>query len=122
MTTDEAIGKRVMERRLYLFRSTKKSFSQSFVADQLGMTGANLSRKESGETPFTAVELSKLADLFDCPIGYFYDQDFDHADEGVATQYLNNITPEDRADILEFMRIKSERHRRRETTHGHKAG
>lgn len=51
---------------------SRAGISQATVAGELGLSQSALSRRLSGNTPFTAAELCGLADLIDVPVAALF--------------------------------------------------
>lgn len=67
MTEAELIGRRIREAR------ERRDISQQKVADALGIPRTAVTNIESGTRIVSSLELTKLADLFNLPIGAFFD-------------------------------------------------
>ena len=65
---DVLVGRRARERR------TLEGMSQSAVAAKLGLTFQQLQKYERGHNRISASRLYELAQLFDVPVAYFYDE------------------------------------------------
>jgi transcriptional regulator with XRE-family HTH domain len=57
--------------KVRFFREAKK-MSQEFVSTILDIEQSQYSRRESGQIPFSIVELEKLSDVFDVEISEFF--------------------------------------------------
>ena len=65
---DVLVGRRARERR------TLEGMSQSAVAAKLGLTFQQLQKYERGHNRISASRLYELAQLFDVPVAYFYEE------------------------------------------------
>jgi|SRR5579871_4639847 len=115
--TDEKkkIASRVRQRRLELWAANPQ-YTQEWVAGRLGVTGATYSRWESGKFSITAECLSRLADVLDIDVVYFYGRDpFRLADGSsivreTSVRYgYDTLDPEDKAEVDEFIRFKAQK-------------
>jgi len=65
---DVFVGRRARERR------TLEGMSQTAVAEKLGLTFQQLQKYERGHNRISASRLYELAQIFDVPVSYFYEE------------------------------------------------
>lgn len=61
-------------RKVKLIREYK-NLSQEFVAHELGMSQSQYSRRETGEVPFSVVEIERLAIAFELEVSQLYNKE-----------------------------------------------
>ncbi len=77
---DVLVGRRARERR------TLEGMSQTAVAEKLGLTFQQLQKYERGHNRISASRLYELAQIFDVPVSYFYEEM--EADKGAPDESL----------------------------------
>jgi len=65
---DVLVGRRARERR------TLEGMSQTAVAEKLGLTFQQLQKYERGHNRISASRLYELAEIFDVPVAYFFEE------------------------------------------------
>jgi transcriptional regulator with XRE-family HTH domain len=93
------LGERLRDAREYL------GFSQEEVASYLGVPRSALSMMETGQRKVDALELSRLASLYQRPIGHFAGE-AEEATVGAEFDYLarkvSELSPDDRRELGRF--------------------
>jgi transcriptional regulator with XRE-family HTH domain len=94
------LGERLREAREYL------GFSQEEVATFLGVSRSALSNIESGQRKVDALELKKLAGLYERPVSYFTRDEIEDSSFGEDIAHLarkaSKLSAEDRAELGRF--------------------
>lgn len=107
-----ALGARIREEREY------RGFSQEEVADHLGIARSAISLIETGSRGVEALELKKLAQLFECTVGYLLadDNEMDVKDETVTAvaRAAKELSKQDREEIMRFAQFLQAKKRRRQ--------
>ena len=91
---DVMVGRRARERR------TLEGMSQSAVAEKLGLTFQQMQKYEKGVNRISASRLYELAQLFDVPVGYF----FEEIDAGKKKKGKEPDEPLTKRETLELVR------------------
>jgi transcriptional regulator with XRE-family HTH domain len=95
----KALGERLREAREYL------GFSQDQVATFLGVPRSALSLMESGRRKVDALELKKLAGLYERSVGYLTGEEEDvliGADVKHLARKVSDLSPDDREELARF--------------------
>ncbi len=96
----KALGERLREARMYL------GFSQDQVATYLGVSRSALSQIESGRRKVDALELKKLAGLYNRPVGHFTGEATAEFSFGTDIKHLarkvSELSPDDREELARF--------------------
>ena len=96
----KALGQRLREAREYL------GFSQDEVATFLGVPRSALSLMETGRRRVDALELKKLAGLYQRPVGYFTGEEVADVSLGAEWKHLarkvSELPPDDREELARF--------------------
>jgi transcriptional regulator with XRE-family HTH domain len=94
------LGERLRTSREYL------GFSQDQAATFMGISRSALSLIETGQRKVDALELKKLARLYERPVGYFTDEEFQDASYGADVNHLarkvSELSPDDREELGRF--------------------
>lgn len=80
-----------------------RRFTQEYVAERIGMTGANLSRIESGEIPYTQDTIEALADLLNVEVATILTRHPE--DPHPIWEIWDRTTPNQREQILEHAQV-----------------
>ncbi len=78
---EETLAEKIREAR------QSQGISQQQVADAIGVSRPAISQIESGKRSVSTLELSKLANLFNCPIDYFFKTSSAHNDDVMTVLY-----------------------------------
>lgn len=96
----KALGERLREARVYL------GFSQDQVATFLGVSRSALSQIESGRRKVDALELKKLAGLYNRPVGHFTGEETAEFSFGSDIKHLarkvSELSHDDREELARF--------------------
>jgi len=101
-----ALGQRLKNARDY------RGFSQEDVATCLGIPRSAVSLIEGGERRIDAIELSKIAKLFDCSIDELTadpQPDVDSASIEMVARLAAKLSDEDRAEVVRFAQFLTAR-------------
>lgn len=101
-----ALGQRLKNAREY------RGFSQEDVAACLSIPRSAVSLIESGDRKIDALELSKIAKLFDCSIDELTDepqQNVNAASIEMVARLAAKLSEEDRAEVLRFAQFLTAR-------------
>jgi transcriptional regulator with XRE-family HTH domain len=98
MLNFELIGKRFNELR------NKSGFTQSQIAEYLGVDQSYISKCEKNERQFSVDVLEKAAELFGCTMDYFVDESYEFAQMPIALR-AKSITTEDLNTIAAMNKI-----------------
>ncbi|NGY05612.1 helix-turn-helix domain-containing protein [Solimonas terrae] len=103
MSTNEqservTLGQRIKETRDYL------GFSQDEVGEVLGISRSAVSLMESGQRKTDALELQRLAKLFERPISFFTGEDLAMESRNVAilARMAGKLEPSDLEELRKF--------------------
>jgi|AGTN01.3.fsa_nt_gi Helix-turn-helix. len=94
MTEQEALADKLRECREYL------GYTQEQVAAHLGVSRLSLCQAETGRRRVPAVELAKLAKLYQKPAGYFLGEEVEPAEWVAALS--GTLDETDRQEITKF--------------------
>jgi transcriptional regulator with XRE-family HTH domain len=96
----KTLGERLREAREYL------GFSQEEVATFLSVPRSALSLMETGQRKVDALELKKLASLYERPVGYFTGEEAEDISFGADIKHLarkvSELAPDDREELSRF--------------------
>jgi transcriptional regulator with XRE-family HTH domain len=101
-----ALGQRLKNAREY------RGFSQEDVATCLGIPRSAVSLIESGDRKIDAIELSKIAKLFDCSIGELTEEPrpgVNAASIEMVARLAAKLSDEDRAEVVRFAQFLTAR-------------
>ena len=98
MLNFELVGKRFSELR------NRCGFTQSMVAEYLGVDQSYISKCEKGERQFSADILEKAAELFGCPVDYFLNESSEFVEMPIALR-AKSVTTEDLSSIAAINKI-----------------
>lgn len=98
MLNTQRLGNRFSELR------NKCGFTQSMVAEYLGVDQSYISKCEKGERQFSVDILEKAAELFGCTIDYFVNESSEFTKMPIALR-AKNITVEDLSTIAAINKI-----------------
>ena len=107
--TSERIGARIRELR------KAAGYTQVSLAEACQMDPITISRMERGERSPTLEHLEKLASLFKVPASRFFDE-FEtepNSGEAIALNLLRQLSPEQQACAVEFLRVYVHLHGRK---------
>lgn len=94
----ELVGKRFSELR------NRCGFTQSMVAEYLGVDQSYISKCEKGERQFSADILEKAAELFGCTVDYFLNESSEFVEMPIALR-AKSVTTEDLSSIAAINKI-----------------
>lgn len=96
----KALGERLREAREYI------GFSQDQVSTFLGISRSALSLMETGQRKVDALELKKLAGLYERTVGYFAGEETEEFSFGSDVKHLarkvSELSPDDRKELGRF--------------------
>lgn len=98
MLNFELVGKRFSELR------NRCGFTQSMVAEYLGVDQSYISKCEKGERQFSADILEKAAELFGCTVDYFLNESSEFVEMPIALR-AKSVTTEDLSSIAAINKI-----------------
>lgn len=93
------LATRLREARQFL------GFSQEEVGEYLGIARSAVSNIENGQRQITAIELSRLAKLYQRPVGAFtgdFPQHADDADVNLLARQASELSESDRKELVRF--------------------
>jgi transcriptional regulator with XRE-family HTH domain len=105
--TQKELGEKLRRRREYL------GFTQDEVADYMGMHRPSVTEIEAGRRKVGALELEKLAALYQTQVAFFLTQETAPVSEAQAA-VLKELDGEDALAVLEFSEFLHWRKRRGE--------
>ncbi|HLK56528.1 MAG TPA: helix-turn-helix transcriptional regulator [Chthonomonadaceae bacterium] len=112
------LGLKLRARREYLH------LTQQEVADALSMNRVTYAQYETGRNEMAVSDLPRIAKVLQVPISYFFEEERDLAadDQAPTIQaYYDALPPDEQDELIQIARMKWEKKRRRETTHGPKS-
>jgi transcriptional regulator with XRE-family HTH domain len=106
----QLLGSKLKEAREYL------GLSQDEVAKMVNIPRPAISLMEAGQRKVEAIELKRLAEVYQRPIGYFTGKAAEPAPVPVEVQHLARtaakLTDQDREELLRFAKFLQSRRRR----------